>query len=676
MSKMKAAIFASKTLVKYGVDGSPIYQPSFTVVAESSGSQQFAGVTVAYDITDSSNIKRVVLKATNSAIVTDPEFVGMLNALVKCHSEAMSAKFSISSPTDVVLLKKLDIIFLDKDLYKVFNKPYKLTNKDTNGLKLIDFITREFTFNPNDIVDYDVNKSVPRKLAFDKRVTDWSLTWNSPCLTGVQKDYLKPSFDLDICMSNSNKDITALLLRTMSVVYPERRWVLNILFGEPSSGKTTMIEQLCALYNIPFTKLTGDPTISMIKLIMTVGPEQKEVTKASIIERLKANGFSDEDVISLDSQINETVIKSNGSVELTEQESIILICLKNNLPLVVLLDEVNMYTTLLQATLADVITSGYVSVGVHTYKGNPTNIKWFGAYNPNTYKASPFEQKFRDRALFFCSEMPTQEELIAHKQRKVLAKMFGCTGTVADLSDEVAVLKEEHPELSNELDDIYARVSLVALNTTPSPEAVEWFFNYEVDKLLGTTKPSFIEGQFSDYYKSDCVLGTMEEAKEATSRIIKLMDNINDFLKKNTVGIDSKNPDSNAYFYIPNRAFDYFMDIIMCYTSVKKATYSIVYNLIPNGGTVRYGTALNPAKDIAESCCTVLSQEIDELQAYLFTDFDVKACEQAIKDLTSSCIYDSSLWVVPSDTDTSQVDTASTTRVSEADFIDDLEALE
>jgi hypothetical protein len=480
-----------------------------------------------------------------------------------------------------------------------------------------------------------------------KKNIDVNLFWKSLDITDPEKDYATPKMDLDICMSNADKDMFKILKRTLFADYSERKWVDNILFGDPSSGKTTMIENLCALFNIPFVKLTGDPNISMTKLIMTVGPDniQREISKQDYISKCKKRGLSDTEIQALSDKINELILTSKEvDVQLTEQESIILKCIKHGLPLLVLLDEVNVFTTILMATLADVITSGYVNVGVHTYKDAGHNIMWFGAYNPKTYKCSPFELKFRDRALFFCSEMPTQEQFISHKQRKIRASLFGNTSVIRSIQAQVDKLCSTYPEKAEDFQAVFSLVSNVSTATTPSSDAVQWFFDYKVAEVLGTNKPSFKEDEFSDYYINDCQLDSPDNVDKAIERIIILKDHVNDHLKSLTKGIDSKNPDSEFSFYIPNRALDYFIDLIFCFTSVHKAVDFIVYNLIPNGGTVRYNSSLNPAKDIANSITSSLSEEIADLQQFLFSNIDEKEMhDQYLQVITTE--FDSQCWI-------------------------------
>lgn len=663
-AKIKCALFSSRTLVRTEADGSPVYQPSTTCVLETSTTKRFTGITFAINTDSTGKKERVLLKVTNSSCLKDTESLAILASLDNIADYSTSAKVGISSKTDVELIEKLDYFFYGNNSNK-FSSPYLLKDKDVNGLTLKDFITAEYTFVDSDIKDVfvDSNNSI-RKFALDERTIDWTLFWNSPFITKDEKDYCRCAIDLDICMSNSDKDMFKVLQRTFTTVYPERNWTLNILFGDPSSGKTTMIQNLCSLIGAPLVKLTGDPTISMTKLIMTVGPENivhQMQDKQFFVDKLKSAGIDDNTIASLDSEIAKAILTSKETdVQLTEQDSIILKCKKHDLPLVVLLDEINMFTTLLQATLADVITSGYVNVGVHTYKSNPSNIIWFGAYNPNTYKASPFELKFRDRALFFCSEMPTEKQLIAHKQRKNQAIMLGTHSVMNDLEVKVNNFKEKYPELNDQVDGIFNMISNIVQVSLPSKEAVDWFFDYQTDKLLGKNKLSFKEGKFTNAYKKDITLASADSINEATSRMLKYVNKVNEILINITKGIDLKNPDNNFSFYIPNRAVDYFFDLIHCFSSVDKATDFMIYNLIPNGDTCRYGTDFNPASIISSSVRTSLQTDIDELQKFLFSDFDASLEIDAVNKATDND-YKSDLWIVSSDT---------TNVVTEEDFDD------
>lgn len=648
-SKFKAALFASRIYVN-NPDGTVSVQEAKTIVAETSVTKQFAAVSFAIEGTAQDTFDKLRILSSTNALVganKDSEFSSIIDCICKCNS--IIPQNVLSNNIDKIeLYAKYDLFFYRPEIVKNFNRPYSLVDKDTNGQKMIDFLRFNFEFLDTDLEDFNLSKqNVLRKFAVDKKKRDFDLFWNSPDITDAEKDYCRTKIDLDICMSNSGKDMFKVLTRTLFADYPERKWVFNILFGDPSSGKTTMIENLCALYNIPFVKLTGDPTISMTKLIMTVGPEnvQRELNKQDYIAKCKDKGMTDSEIQSLSDKINELIVSSKEvDIQLTEQESIILKALIHHLPLLVLLDEVNMFTTLLMATLADVITSGYVNVGVHTYKDDGHNIMWFGAYNPNTYKCSPFEGKFRDRALFFCSEMPTQEQLISYKQRKVSAALFGTTSIMSSLQEQLDDACSSYPEKEEELRAAFNLISNICTSTTPSPDAVQWFFDYKVNEILGKNAPSFKEKEFSDYYLSDCKLDSIDNVKEAVKRILILKDKINECLKTLTKGIDSKNPDSNFSFYIANRAVDYFIDLIFCFSSVSKAVEFIIYNLIPNGDTVRYNSSTNPAKDIANSIVSSLSTEISDLQQFLFTNVNDVEVNKQYGDVLNTK-FDATAWV-------------------------------
>lgn len=679
-SKFKAALFVAKVYLNNS-DGTQSIQDAMTVVAETSVTKQFAAATFAIERTAADTFANMrILSATNMLVgqAKDAEFNEILKNICLC-TNIVSQNSGSNAIDKIELLEKFDLFFFDNEFKsKAFNRPYGLNDKDTNGQKLLDFLTFNFDFAQDSLKDFTLSKqNVSRKFAVAKKQRDFNLFWNSPFISKTEKEYCKTKIDLDICMSNSNKDMFKVLKRTLFAEYPERNWVFNILFGDPSSGKTTMVENLCALYNIPFVKLTGDPTISMTKLIMTVGPEnvQTSLNKQDYIDKCKAKGLSDSEIQTLSDKINELIVSNKDvDVQLTEQESIILKCLKHGLPLLVLLDEVNMFTTLLMATLADVITSGYVNVGVHTYKDDGHNIMWFGAYNPNTYKCSPFEGKFRDRALFFCSEMPTQEQMIEHKQRKVVASLFGTSSVLSSIQEQLETLCQDYPDKSEELNLAFNLVSNICLSTTPSSEAVQWFFDYKVNEILCKSVPTFKEKEFSDYYINDCKLDSIDNVEEAVKRIIVLKDKVNELLKTLTRGIDSKNPDSNFYFYIPNRAVDYFIDLIFCFSSVQRAVDFMVYNLIPNGDTVRYNSSSNPADDISKSICNTLSNDIADLQQFLFTNVnDAEIKRQLISVVSTE--YDPNCWTPDFedvDLNTVKVESSSSSSDSILDEAEDL----
>lgn len=689
MAKFKCALFTSTVKVKKA-DGTMAVQPALTIVMETSMTKCFEGLTVVCDPSDRSVAK--VISSTNQDVgkARDAEFINALSALYGINVLVPQDNSLASCIDEIELTEKIDLIFYIGEFSKSFNRPYSLNDKETktvnlNRKTLLDFITANYAFDPNKISDFKFStNSVVRKFALKKRQWDFEKFWKSSDITQEDKDYATARLDLDIAMSNSGSDLMKMIERTIFTDYPERNWIFNILFGDPSSGKTTFVETLCGLINAPLVKLTGDPTISMTKLIKTIGPKnvQRQLSKQEFIDRAKARGLTDEEIDACKDKISQLILSEKEvDVQLTEQESLILKCIKHHLPLVVFLDEVNMFTTLLMATLADVITSGYVNVGVDTYKDEGHNIMWFGAYNPNTYKCSPFEPKFRDRALTFCSEMPSMEQLISHKQRKVNAAIFGSSSVLSVIKEKVDELTQSYPEHAQEFANEFNLVSNIARATCPSSEAVQWFFDKKVDKILGKTEPlSFKVGEFTNYYQSDCKMATQPEVEGAIAHILPVIAKVNEILKGITVGIDSKNPDSSFYFYIPNRAIDYVIDLIFCYTSVEKAFYTFVYNLIPNGGTIKFQSSNNPAEDIAKMVCSSLSDTFEDLQQYLFSNISDADMTRQHKALLG-CDFNVDTWqgcsvsVTEDEPDAVDVQSEKVDSKTDDEYLDELEDL-
>lgn len=651
MAKMKCALFTSQTKVKK-LDGSLAVQRSMTIVMETSMTKCFEAVTVTIDPKDRSVGK--IISSTNSVVgeARDGEFCDAVCKILSCGVLQPQDKRLSQSIDEIELLEKCDLLFYAPQYSKFFNRPYGLNDKETkavnlNRKSLLDFITANFSFDANKLSDFKFsNKTIYRKFAAKLRHWDFDKFWKSPDISPEEKDYATAKLDMDIAMSNADTDLMKNIKRTVFTEYPERDWVFNILFGDPSSGKTTFVETFCALYRIPFVKLTGDPTISMTKLIMTVGPENvaSSLTKKDVIAKCKAKGFTDEEIDALKDEINKLVLSSKDvDVQLTEQESLILKCIKHHLPLLVLLDEVNMFTTLLMATLADVITSGYVNVGVHTYKDEGHNIMWFGAYNPNTYKCSPFEGKFRDRALFFRSDMPAIEQFINHKQRKVVASLFDTTSTLDIIKGKVDDLSITYPEYAEKFATEFNLISNIQKASSPSAEAVEFYFDRKVNEILGKKNLTYNAGEYTDYYLNDCQLATQAEVEGAIDRIIRFIDKCNQALEERTKGIDSKNPDHGFFFQITRRSYDFFIDSIFCYSSVEKALNNYIYNLIPNGGTVKYGSSKDPGADIAKEICTTLASDIEELQIYLFSNLSEVDLNRQLMSVLS-CDYNEDTW--------------------------------
>ena len=656
MNKKQIAIFDSRCVIGIDADGKEIYQQSVTLVCDSSKSKGYFAVSFAktgVTFVGTSLQSVYLLHSTNydaADINGDAEYIEIIrNAFPKSTYVDIQMMYT-NSVSKVIIDTKEDLLFLD-NRFSGFLSPYRMDDKDTNGVKLIDWFKSQSVFEFSDeskVVDYQLSTSSKRKFAAKKLDRDFSKTWNSTALSDLEKGYLKVKGDLDVLMSDIDKDMFKAIKRTCTVSYPERKWVLNILFGDPSSGKTTMVQALAKLLNAPLIKLTGDANITLVKMLMIVGPENivKQLQDAEFYKaKLREAGADEATIESCKDEIAKAILTSKEvDIQLTEQQSILLKLILNNLAGIVFLDEINIFTTILQSTLADVITSGYVNVGIHTYKFNPENIIWFGAYNPDTYKASPFESKFRDRALFFCVEMPTEDEIISHKQRKYLADMFGCSAQIKDIIDKCDNTLADHPELKDDIEKVKEDIKEAADLTTPSGDALKWYSTYRLEELLGCRHNlTFDKGVFTDYYQGDVAIDSDSQMMEGVRRIILLVNKVNVKLKELTKGIDSKNPNRDAYFEICNRSIDYLIDLIFCFSDVDKALKFFIYNLIPNGGTVKFNTSSNPAKDIANTITQTFSIDIEELNKFLFSNYPIKEVDESLQRFDST-VFDSSLF--------------------------------
>lgn len=183
----------------------------------------------------------------------------------------------------------------------------------------------------------------------------------------------------------------------------------------------------------------------------------------------------------------------------------------------------------------------------------------------------------------------------------------------------------------------------------------------QLNKALGLLKPEFDAGKFCAAYLGEVQLDTQDKAAIAITQIDDLVKKINNELYTTTKGRDTKNPDRNSFFYISDRNLDIFTDMIFSYSSVSKAVYRYIFDLIPGGNTVRSGSNSEKSTEdktsqiIAQAICDKLDGDITKLHNTLFTEITDADIADATDKLNNS-VFNPQSWVVPVDPTTVEND--------------------
>lgn len=585
------------------INGQPVVQPTTTIVYESAATRRFGYVSYfTIDGLDKRIIK--IASASSNSVAGDPELQTVIKQIFSGMNidTSLLANCTANSGKTTTLLKTYNNVFM-LDSFSGLTK-YNFDSTDSVGQTLKDYLDKNFMFEEAEIIQSPVvNNTV--KYAVPRKADDFDLFWNSPDITDEEKQLATAIPDLDISQSNANKTVRKVLERLLYVDYPERKWVFNILHGDPASGKTTMvINDLCAINHIPYVKFTGDPQATIQRMLSIIGPA--------------------------------TV---NGKVELTKIESLWLKCLRLNLPLVVVFDEIDLFNTQQMSLLADTITSGHASVGVDNYRNIGNTIRYFGCYNPGTVKSSEFDGKFRDRALFFSIDPIDTATKISHKQRKVKAAM-GQGVNLSKYTDAIDKLINANPSNASKLNNIKDTLAFVCQVCPPSDDALDWYVK-KVQASMSPKPVKFKSGKFTSYYAGDVQLASVDDCLSIYPTIYDYVQFVNDKLYDITRGADTKNSSKNSAFYIPNRAMDYFIDLIFCFHSTLEATRFFVYNMLPGGFTLRTsntkagGRVDTAPSDITKSLSQLVEKEAKKVDLVCFSSTSITDCQKELTEMTA-----------------------------------------
>lgn len=488
--------------------------------------------------------------------------------------------------------------------------PISLSDKDyTATAQSLDLYIRS-KFTVLDTVKDAGGISGERKIAYPKKNINWGKTWNA--LTEEEKICVTADADLDIAMSNESRETRKVFEKAITTAYFNKPYTLIGLHGDPASGKTAMVcRDFCALNHIPVLYVTVDELSTVFKLLETVGPEMV-----------------------------------NGKVDLTVQQSIWLKCFINDLPLVVFIDEANTMRVNQYNILAPIISEGKVNIGVHNYKNNNT-IQYVLAWNPNTSNTKSFDGKFFDRMTFINVENLDPSVKTAYKIRTTIRGMYASDEDVhSEALGVCSTAKKENPELAEKIDEIFNKQKAIK---SGSSAARSWFVKKEIEALKSKKSPSFTAGEFTTAYLGEVKTSDPKKTAAAIVAIDELVAKINSKLFDLTKGKDTKNPDKNSYFYISERNSEFFADLIFGFTSVEKAVFRFVKDLIPGGNTVKFSGTGSTLEDhtpelIAQAVTDALAAEINEVNNLLFVEIDHDAVDAA-KKTAEEAIFDNNLWL-------------------------------
>lgn len=638
MTKTKMAVFTAK--IKN-------IQEAIVVVAVPDGNKTWQHVVLSID-----NNTFVVHQSTGTGILNKIPNILFPSCLKNSREE------DTLTPANITLEQKIDeALAMTMDI-----EPIKLIDSDysNSGSTLKVYIQKHFTVSQT--VE-DVNKiTSKRKIAYPKTKIDYNLTWNSTILSNEEKESMRHPLDLDIAMSNDDRDCRKIVEKIMFTDYFTKNFTLIGLHGNPGGGKTKMIlNDICALNNIPVVAIPCDPMMGVTQMLSQVGPvnqktvlNEKEVV--SLINNLKnrltilqqntqPTNTEIEEANSIVTALNNLATSSTQHAELVKTPSILMKCLKNNLPLVVFLDEANCSSTQFQNSLAPIISDGIFKDGPEVGHNNNT-IKWILAWNPNTSNTKSFDGKFFDRISFVQVEDVTTEQRQSYRLRKTIHGLYDDKPDYSAADAIIAAAKAENTETKIDWDNILTDVH----KYNASKAALEWLAKRKVNTALSLCTPNFQTGVFTNAYLADVTLDTQDKAAEAIKEIDSLVEKINDELYIQTKGKDIKNPDRNSFLYISDRNLDVFTDMIFSYSSVSKAVYRFLFDLIPAGNTLRTNSNTKSSEDqtpkiIAQAICDKLANEITKLHNILFVEICEAEVNQA-QDALLKAQFDPAAWVV------------------------------
>ena len=464
---------------------------------------------------------RMVLLRTTDASNPPYELLGKL--FPEVGQASIDRAHTIAAPAQggpvIKLVARLDENSLALDAAQV--RPAKLTDTDlTNGGSTLKAFLGANGYDLDaSIVDPTIDLSI-RPMAFFRDKTDYAPFWNSNVITDEEKQACTPMLSLDICMSNAKRSCFKIFDKVMSTEYLVKSFTAVGMHGPQGGGKSQMVSNWCALKHIPLVAIPCDPMMSITQILGQVGPQQRQAAVdkkelVTLVEGLKAELLllqntrepADQDEADKLQERKRSVLEAldraanlgKEVADLVKTPSVLMKCLKHNLPLVVFLDEANLASTTFQNSLAPIISDGIYKDGPITGRNTGT-IKWVLAWNPQTSNVKSFDGKFFDRLFFIQVPELSDTDKQVYDNRMLAAQMFQ-TGApnMEPLNKWAAKMKKsvEEPVLQ----DIVAKASAMFDGKT-SGEAVAWYADYLLKEKFPPT-PTFKEGEFTAAYADD-----------------------------------------------------------------------------------------------------------------------------------------------------------------------------
>lgn len=583
----------------------------------------------------------------------DPGIVTLLGGEPTTHPERVCLK-------DVIIRAKIDNDFLQASGLnaKFMPMPLSTTELSNSAVTLKDYISRFTIAESADLSENSCVSSVAPFL-FGRREIDGLKFFKSPHLSPEEKAAATAHLPLHLLRVVWSLPSFKYALRQMTTKHG-RPWVAIGMHGVAGGGKSIIAQALAMLLGIGFDQHNGSPQLSMADVwgktlpcarAALINPNLASTTAqlsaAQVAyETLVSDGASFEEQDVALQRLQRLADATTPKVDLIRVATTALKAAKYDLPCIINIDELDLCNGMLLNELFATITSGTYRDGVTTGQNHGT-LFWVFSWNPNTAGAKAFDQKVFDR-LGMISVPPMEAAVIDNAQNEALLQERALENQPLDFSladaiiDSVAI-DEEHREALRA--DVHTQFG--------TAEDLAWYAQVRINLMAPPATVSVVDGVFSSVHRGQMAEDPDAVALDKLNAIDAFAELVNGELKAATRGKDKKNPDRSAAYYIPTRAKALFKDMILCYRDVRKGTEEFIFNLLPGCNVLSSNDKVDPAADetprrIAVEICEQLSDQINELQAKLFTAIDESALDAA-REGWLSAVYDQALWVRPED---------------------------
>lgn len=551
---------------------------------------------VAFQINSFNKTITIVGEASNSGangFVNDVRVKSLLTQKLNGTFSSSSKGYTLVEDIKVQT-KDITIDCILDDLLKSLSiSRLSMTDKDMSGETIESFLQSNFAV--KDIIEI-AEKAKPWRL--NKISRDYAKTWgwfnaNHPEL--VEGLRAKPY--IDTFVSNMRREEFAKISKFIFTDYGKNSGVHSMyLAGPPAGGKTTMVNDICFAYNIPlisivFSKLTS------LKSVLKEWDNNPETGNLSPVE------------------------------------SCLLLCLKNNLPVVIKIEEANNASVELLTQLSNAISDGLVSCGTTNLNAEPNNFVWFFLYNPNDYgKNSLYDcVKLYDRSLKRNVESIPDASKIANRVDAMVAnQLLLCNDKASYIDQDIANVEAD---ISDLIAADTARQDYYSSLLEPCRKFVNRGGNYETVKAFLSAVSSFgssdteaDEESFIGKYNTGLSYQEIQEQIPVQTKIQeKLVDLVGKINNELFVKLKGKYPhtsDINFAPYVSDRQVAALYDEIVCFDNATKGIESFIRDIIPNDFSMN-GSVKGVSVDIfpyktAHEIVEYLQGDIQELQEIMF----------------------------------------------------------